>query len=58
MFLRVVVDEKYRQNPKTSATVMKIIGLLDEWGIQASVTQVRRDIDAALKLWPLPSLES
>jgi hypothetical protein len=58
MFLRVVVDEKYRQKPKTSATVMKIIGLLDEWGYEAGETQVRRDIDAALKLWPLPSLES
>jgi hypothetical protein len=37
---------------------MKIIELLDEWGIEASETQVRRDIDAALKLGPLLDWES
>ena len=56
--LRFIVNKKYRQKPKTAATVMKIIELLDEWGIEASETQVRRDIDAALKLGPLLDWES
>ena len=56
--LRFIVNKKYRQKPKSLATVMKIIELLDEWGIEASETQVRRDIDAALKLGPLLDWES
>jgi hypothetical protein len=56
LLLRYVVDEKYREEPKSSATVMKIIELLDDLaGIEASDSQVRRDIRAALKLGPLPT---
>ena len=56
--LRFIVNKKYRQKPKTAATVMKIIELLDEWGIEATETQVRRDIAAALELGPLLDWES
>jgi hypothetical protein len=55
ILLRYVVDKKYRQKPKTLATVMKIVGWLDDIGIEASDTQVRRDIAAALKAGPLPT---
>jgi hypothetical protein len=34
---------------------MKIVEWLDEIGIEASESQVRRDIHAALKLGPLPT---
>ena len=56
--LRFVVNKKYRQKPKSLGAIMKIIELLDEGGIEASETQVRRDIDAALKLGPLVDWES
>jgi len=56
--LRFIVNKKYRQKPKSLATVMKIQGLLDEWRIQASEMQIRRDINAALKLGPLLDWES
>ena len=56
--LRFIVNKKYRQKPKSLATVMKIIELLDEWGIEATETQVRRDIAAALELGPLLDWES
>jgi hypothetical protein len=56
--LRYIVNKKYRQKPKSLATVMKIIELLDEWGIEATETQVRRDIAAALELGPLLDWES
>ena len=55
LLLRYVVDKKYRETPKTLATVMKIIEWLDDIGIEASETQVRRDIGAALKTGPLPT---
>jgi hypothetical protein len=55
LLLRYVVDRKCRKSPNTSETVMKIIGWLDETGIEASVSQVRRDIHAALKSGPLPT---
>src|SRR5262249_7836040 len=56
LFLRYVVDEKYRKDPTSGATIMEIINLLDTavWhGIEASVPQVRRDIYAVLKRGPL-----
>jgi hypothetical protein len=49
LLLRYVVDEKYRKNPKSLATVMKIVEWLDAIGIEASETQVRRDIGAVVK---------
>jgi hypothetical protein len=55
MLLRYVVNKKYRKNPNTDPTVMEIINWLDEIGIEASVSQVRRDIHAALKSGPLPT---
>lgn len=53
LLLRYVVDKKYRKDPTTLATVMEIVKRLDEFGIEASEPQVRRDIHAALKLGPL-----
>ncbi len=55
ILLRYVVDKRCRENPNTTATVMKIVGWLDDIGIEASESQVRRDIHAALKLGPLPT---
>lgn len=55
LLLRYVVDKRYRKNPNTTATVMKIIELLDDNGIVASEAQVRRDIHTALKSGPLPT---
>jgi hypothetical protein len=58
LLLRYVVERKYRRDEKTAtslATVMRIVQWLDEIGIEASESQVRRDIHAALKLGPLPS---
>jgi hypothetical protein len=55
MLLRYVVDKRYRENPNTTPTVMKIVGWLDDIRIEASESQVRRDIHAALKLGPLPT---
>ena len=57
-FLRFVVEKKYRQDPKSLATVMKIIDLLDGFEIEASEPQVRRDIRAILRIAPLPTSES
>jgi hypothetical protein len=53
LLLRYVVSEKYRSAPNSNATVMKIVTWLDEIGIEASESQVRRDIHDALKLGPL-----
>jgi hypothetical protein len=55
LLLRYVVDKRFRANPKTLPTVMKIIEWLDEIGIEASEPQVRRDIHTALKSGPLPT---
>ena len=55
MLLRYVVDKRYRGNPNSAMTVVKIIEWLDEIGIEASEPQVRRDIHAALKSGPLPT---
>jgi hypothetical protein len=54
LLLRYVVDKKYRKEPNTLATVMEIVKRLDEFGIEASEPQVRRDIHTALKSGPLP----
>jgi hypothetical protein len=58
LILRYVLDKKYRRDDKaarSAKTVMAIIGWLDGIGIEASETQVRRDIEAALDLGPLPT---
>jgi hypothetical protein len=55
LLLRYVVEKKYRTEPKTLMTVMKIIEWLDEIGIEANESQVRRDIHATLKLGDLPT---
>lgn len=55
ILLRHVVHKRYRTAPRSAATRMEIIRQLDEIGIEASDTQVRRDIDATLKLGPLPT---
>jgi hypothetical protein len=55
ILLRYVVNKKYRERPTSSATIMEIIGWLDGLGDEASESQVRRDIHAALKRGPLPT---
>jgi hypothetical protein len=55
LLLRYVVGKRYRENPNSLATVMKIVEWLDGIGIEASEPQVRRDIHAALKSGPLPT---
>jgi hypothetical protein len=58
LLLRYVVDKKYRGDEKTARslkTVMIILDWLDTTGIEASETQVRRDIEDALKRGPLPT---
>ena len=55
LLLRYVVAKKYRDDPKSLATVMNIVEWLDYNRIEASEPQVRRDINAALKLGPLPT---
>jgi hypothetical protein len=55
LFLRYVVDKKYRDNPTSLATVMEIIYWLDIHHIEASESQVRRDIHAALTRGALPT---
>jgi hypothetical protein len=57
-FLRSIVEKKYRQKPRSLQTVMKIVDLLDGFGIEASEPQVRRDIQAILKVAPLPTAEA
>jgi hypothetical protein len=55
LLLRYVVKQKYRDDPNGLKTVMEIVGWLDTaCGIEATDTQVRRDIHAVLKLGPLP----
>jgi hypothetical protein len=55
LLLRYVVKQKYRDDPNGLKTVMEIVGWLDTaCSIEASDTQVRRDIHAVLKLGPLP----
>jgi hypothetical protein len=54
--LRCVVAKRYRDDPTSLATVMEIVGRLDDTGIEASDTQVRRDIHDVLKTFgPLPT---
>jgi hypothetical protein len=55
LLLDYFIEKRYRQKPNTNATVMKIIEWLDDWGIEASEPQVRRDIRAVLKSGPLPT---
>ena len=55
LLLRYVVERRYRESPKSLATVMKIVDWLDSIGIEASEPQVRRDIHKALQLGPLPT---
>jgi hypothetical protein len=54
VLLRYVIDKKYRKHPKSAATIMKLVEWLDSIGIEASDSQVRRDIAAVLKSQPLP----
>ncbi len=56
LLLRYVVDKKYLKNPTSNETIMMVVGCLDDIGIEASNTQVRRAIEAALKSGPLPTL--
>jgi hypothetical protein len=56
LLLRYVINKKYRRDEKvakSAKTIMAIIDWLDATGIEASETQVRRDIEAALALGPL-----
>jgi hypothetical protein len=59
LLLRYVIPRRFRRDEKTArsaATVMRIIEWLDDaCNIEASESQVRRDINKALKLGPLPS---
>jgi hypothetical protein len=55
LLLRYVIAQKHRDKPNSLETVMKIVEWLDTaCGIEASETQVRRDIHAVLELGPLP----
>jgi hypothetical protein len=55
LLLRYVVKKKYRDDPNSLQTVMKIVDWLDAaCGIEASEAQVRRDIHAVLELGDLP----
>ena len=56
LILRYVVDSRYRKDEKAAKslkTVMTIIDWLDNIGIEASESQVRRDIKEALGRGPL-----
>jgi len=56
LILRYVINKKYRRDEKvakSAKTIMAIIDWLDATGIEASETQVRRDIEAALAQGPL-----
>lgn len=56
LLLRYVLEKKYRKDKKAATsnrTVMKLIQWLDDTGIVATVSQVRRDIHEALKRGPL-----
>jgi hypothetical protein len=53
LLLRYVVKQKYRDDPNSLKTVMEIVDWLDAaCDIEASDTQVRRDIHAVLELGP------
>ena len=55
LLLRYVVPKRYRDDPTSLQTVMKIVEWLDAaCGIQATESKVRRDIHAALKQGALP----
>lgn len=51
--LRYVVEKRYRKDPHSLRTIMKMIEWLDNIEIEASELQVRRDIHEALKSGPL-----
>jgi len=56
LLLRYVINKKYRRDEKvakSAKTIMVLIDWLDGIGIEASETQVRRDIEAALAQGPL-----
>lgn len=58
LILRYVVNKKYRRDDKVARsikTIVAVIKCLDEIGIEASETQVRRAIGAALQRGPLPA---
>ena len=58
LLLRYVIDKKYRRNDKAARslqTVMAIIDWLDGLNIEATESQVRRDINSVLALDPLPT---
>jgi hypothetical protein len=55
LLLRYVVKQKYRDDPNSLKTVMKIVDWLDKaCRIEAGEAQVRRDIHRVLELGPLP----
>ncbi|MCP4309480.1 MAG: hypothetical protein GY788_32315 [bacterium] len=49
ILLRYVIPQTYRDDPTSEKTVMYIVDFLDSLGMEASNTQVRRDIKWALK---------
>ena len=55
LLLRYIVSKRYLKKPTSNETIMKIVGCLDDIGIEASEPQVRRDIGAVLKPSPLPT---
>ena len=58
LILRYVIDKRYRRDEKAAKsanTIMEVIDWLDGIGIEASETQVRRDIKKALDRGPLPT---
>jgi hypothetical protein len=58
LILRYVLPKKYRRNDKAARSgnaIMTMIDWLDGLGIEASATQVRRDIEASLAQGPLPT---
>jgi hypothetical protein len=54
--LRTVLDMRFRKEPTSAATIMKIIEGLDLVGIEASESQVRRAIYSAVELAPIPTM--
>jgi len=53
LLLRYKLENRLREAPTGAETLMKLIEWLDILGIEASVTQVRRDVQAVLSLGPL-----
>ncbi|WP_426440115.1 hypothetical protein [Bradyrhizobium genosp. P] len=56
LLLRFVLEKKYRKDQKAATsnrTIMKLIEWLDDTGIVATDSQVRRDVHQALKRGPL-----